>query len=164
VRDKAAEVVKFASRNRPYVAELARKAESLSARIPADRKQFYQAHVLTPIGIHLHSLEMLESYGRSLAAYSAGDKPQSIALVEKSLLAVDGVFAALHQAEYGRWAGWFIGERFVDLEANRDRLRVMRAALRGESPPPIRPPFGYKELYEYQVPFGKNFPLLYPKK
>jgi hypothetical protein len=164
VRDKAADIVKFASQNRPYVAELARKAESLSARIPADRKQFYQAHVLTPIGIHLHSLEMLESYGKSLAAYDAGERPQSIALVEKSLRAIDGVFAALHQAEYGRWSGWYIGERFVGVEANRDRLRVLLAVLRGQSPPPQHPPFDYEDLYEYQVPFGNNFPLLYPAK
>ena len=164
MRDKAAEIVKFAGQNRPYVAELARKAESLAARIPADRKQFYQAHVLTPIGIHLHSLEMLESYGKSLAAYDAGDKPQSIADVEKSLRAVDDVFAAMHKAEYGRWSGWYIGERFVGLEANRQRLRVLQAALRGESPPPLRPPFNYDDLYEYQVRFGKNFPLLYPAK
>ena len=125
---------------------------------------FYQAHVVTPIRIHLHSLEMLESYGKSLIAYSEGDKPQCITLVEKSLRAADDLFAALHQAEYGKWSGWFIGERFVGLEASRDRLRRLLAALHGQPPPPTRRSLDYEDLYEYQEPFLKNFPLLYPEK
>jgi hypothetical protein len=163
-RGRAAEVVKFAGHNRAYVAELLRKAESLAARVPADRRMFYQAHVVTPIRIHLHSLEMLESYGKSLVAYSAGDKPQCITLAEKSLRAADDLFAALHQAEYGKWSRWFIGERFVGLEASRDRLRMLLAALRGQPPPPTRRRLDYEDLYEYQEPFLKNFPLLHPKK
>ena len=41
--DQAAEAVKFAGRNRAYLAELLRKAEPLAARIPDDRRPFYQS-------------------------------------------------------------------------------------------------------------------------
>jgi hypothetical protein len=161
---EAADAVKFAGENRAYLAELLRKAESLAARIPDERRMFYQSHVLTPIRIHLHMLEILESYGQAVAAYGSGDKPHSIAHIEKSLAASDDLFAALHQAEYGKWSHWFLGERFVGVESSRDQLRVLAAALRGESPPPIRRRLGYEDLYEYQESFSKNFPLLYAPK
>ena len=131
-------------------------------RIPADRRMFYRAHVLTPIGIHLHSLEMLEQYGAALTAYGQGDKAQAVVHAEQALCAVDELFDALHRAETGKWPAWYFGERFVGLEASRDRLRVALAALRGDPVPPVRANSGYPELYQYQEPFLKNFPLLYP--
>jgi len=68
----------------------------------------------------------------------------------------------LHRAETGKWSGWYFGERFVGLEATRDRLRGMRAYLHGEPPPPPHAPNGYPELYRYQEPFQPNFPRMYP--
>jgi hypothetical protein len=169
--EQAEKTVRFAQRNRAYVDELLRKAESLALRVAADRHGFYQDHVLIPIRIHLHSLEMLEAYGQAMAAYDAGDGSRCLALVEESLQAVGALFAAAQGAEHGKWSRWFIGERFVGLESNRDQLRVLRALLRGESPPPVRHKFDshraipkggvYGEICRYQEPFQKNFPLLY---
>ena len=105
---------------------------------------------------------MLEFYGQSLTAYSAGDKAQAIALMEKSLQAFDDLFVALRRAEYGKWSRWYVGERFVGLDSGRDRLRLLLAALRGEPLPPVRANRSYPEIYRYQEPFRRNFPLLYP--
>ena len=83
--------------------------------------------------------------------------------MERSLAATDRLFAVMRRAETGKWSRWFFGERFVGLEANRDRLRVALAVLRGEPEPPVHPSFGYPQLYQYQEPFLQNFPLLYPR-
>ena len=160
---KAREFQSFAATNCAYLADLAAAAEPLAARVPAERRDFFQAHLLTPIQIHLHSLEMLEAYGAALTAFGKGEKDRAVADAENALRATEAIFNALHRAETGKWPAWYIGERFVGLEATRDRLRALLAALRGEPPPPVHGPFGYPELYRYQEPFQKNFPLMYPR-
>ncbi len=152
----------FAATNRSYVAALAADAAALESRVPAERRDFFVAHVLTPCAVHLHSLEMLEAYAAAMLAFGEDRKPQAIQHLEQSLAASDRIFAALRRAETPKWSRWFIGERFVGLEETRDRLRRALAALRGEPAPLTHPSFGYPELYQYQEPFSRNFPLLYP--
>lgn len=174
LREQIAHTIDFARRNGDYLSELLGRAEAFAPRIPDDRAGFYRDHVLTPIRIHLHSLQILEAYGRAMAAYDAGDKAQCLALVEESQLAIDDLFAAMHATEHGKWACWWISERFVGLETNRDQLRALRAVLRGEPPPPVRysldshraiPTGGVNEdMYKYQEPFLENFPLFYGQR
>jgi len=86
---------------------------------------------------------MLECYGQSLAAYSAGDKPRCIALLDKSLRAADDLFAALHQAEYGKWSRWFIGERSSAGSEPRPTACAVRGTTRriaAADPSPARLP------------------------
>lgn len=135
----------------------------LAARVPENRRDFYQAHVLTMIQVHLDSLAMLEEYCAAKAALAAHDKPVALARAEQALLAVDRLFAALRKAEYGKWNGWYSGDVFVGMEGSRDLVRVMLAELKGEAPPPVRvKPDFYQKLYQYQIPFLENFPLMYP--
>ncbi len=159
---KARDLQNFASTNRAYVSELATAAEQIASRVPQERRDFFDSHLLAQIQIHLHSLEMLEAYGSALTAYGKDDKQSAIASTEQALRATDEIFETLHRGESGKWAAWYFGERFVGLESTRDRLRVLLAKLRGEPLPPPHAPSGYSELYRYQEPFQKDFPLLYP--
>ncbi len=155
---------RFAMTNRPYVAELAAAAQPLLARVPANRRDFFQSHVLTPIQIHLHSLMMLEEYCAAKAAIEKKDTVQALSLAEQALRSADELFAALHRAETGKWATWYAGDLFVGMEKSRDLVRVLLAQLNGEPPPPVRGNrVAYGELYQYQTPFLTNFPLLYPQ-
>ena len=156
------DLLKYAANNLPYVADLNARAEALLPEIPRVRRPFYTGHLLTQTRIHLHSLQMLEAYGRALKAYAGGDKARALAQSDKALGAADRLFGALHAAEYGKWLGWYRGEGFVGLEASRDRLRALAAALRAQVPPPSRVQPSYEIFYQYQEPFTKNFPLLYP--
>jgi hypothetical protein len=157
---KANDLLQFASSNYLYVVDLALTAKDV---IPSDFfNRFFYDHLLTQLDIHRYSLKMLEDYGTALTAYGKNDKPQAIAEIEKALVSLERVFAALHAAEAGKWSGWYFGERFVGLEATRDRLRTVHAFLRGEPPPPLHAPNGYPELYRYQEPFQSNFPRMYP--
>ena len=159
---KARAMQVFAFTNRTIVAQLATDADALAARVPAERRAFFRAHLFTQLQIHLHALEMLENYGAALTAYGKGDKAQALISIEKALAALEKVFVAMRAGEQEKWRCWYFGERFVGLEATRDRLRVVRAFLRGESPPPPHAPNGYPELYRYQEPFQPNFPRMYP--
>ena len=164
MRRPDAKARQFAVDNRPYVAELAAAAQALSPRVPDNRRDFYQAHVLTPIQIHLHSLAMLEDYCAAKAARDKQDKAEAVARAEQAMRAADDLFAALHRAETGKWATWYAGDLLVGMEGSRDLVRVLLAELKGEPAPPCRTRFdAYTKLYQYQLPFLRNFPLLYPR-
>jgi hypothetical protein len=164
MRKPDAKACEYAVTNRPYVDELAAVAQSLLARVPDKRKDFYQAHVLTPIQIHLQSLIMLENYCAAKAALGKNDNAQALARAEQAMRAADGLFAALHRAETGKWAAWYAGDLLVGMEGSRDLVRVLLAQLKGEPAPPCRTRSDtYTKLYQYQLPFLKNFPLMYPR-
>ena len=159
------ELLAFSGENRSFMEKLLEKAGKTMAAVPPDRRDFYQAHVLTQMHIHLWSLAALETSCRSLRAYEAGDKSRALLLAEEALREFDRVYPELHNAEYGKWAGWYEGECFTGLERTRGRLENMVATLKGE-PEPVKTrgweEHGYPEVYHYQERFGKNFPLLYP--
>jgi hypothetical protein len=156
----------FAATHRPYLNDLAAAAEPLRTRVPAARQGFYQAHMLTPIAIHRHSLAMLEAYAAAQAALAAEDREEALRQAELAMSAVDALFAALRRAETGRWSSWYMGDLLVGMETSRDRIRDLQARLRGEPPPPRRrlnhPREAYPHIYRYQLPFLRNFPRLYP--
>jgi hypothetical protein len=162
--DQARVELKFVGESKAQVETVASGAAALFSEIPAERRDYFQAHVVTPAQIHRQLVEMLESYATAIEAHAAGDKPRAIASAEAALRAADTLTAALHKAEYGKWAKWYSGERFVGLDTTRDRVRRLVAGLRGEPAPLLRTGRGYPELYEYQERFRENFPLLYPPK
>jgi hypothetical protein len=151
---------KFASTNAAYYAPLLAKAESLAAKIPADRRAFYNAYLLAELGFRMYSSEMLAAYAQSLLALGSGDRIGAIRWVKRSLAANDALVEAMHHAEDGKWAGWYFGNGF-GMEESRDQIRLSLAALRGEQAPPTRSPRGYSDIEKYQERFRQNFPLLY---
>jgi len=154
--------LKFASTNRAGFTPLLAKAESLGAKIPAQRRSFYGAYLLTELGILAHSNEMLEYYSQALLALAAGNREGAIQWVEKSLSANNAFFASLRQAELGKWSGWYFNEGLLGFDRTRDQIRLSLAALRGETAPPVRLNLhDYHGMEQYQERFSKNFPLLY---
>lgn len=151
-----------AQANYDYLAGLRAKAEALAPSLPPDRRGFFQSHLLTALGIHLHGHEMLAAYCHALLRLQKGDRAGASAYLALSLAGNEGIFAAMRPAERGKWSCWYIGEYFVSLDLSRDLIRRHAAAVRGEAPPPVRPRRYYPELYQYQNAFRKNFPLMYP--
>ena len=141
-------------------------AESVFHTIPDDRKDFYQAHVLTQIQIHLQLLSMSISYCEGMIALYEDNRQGAIENVEKALQSNIDLFDALHKAEYGKWKDWYMGQDFVTINHSYDQFRVLLAQLRNEPLPPVpfRHPERYVEMYKYQERFSKNFPLLHPEK
>lgn len=167
VLENAAKHLQFAQTNSRYFAPLLHRAEALADKVPSDRRDFYQSHILAAIGINLHSNEMLERYCQALQSVGRGDHDDSIHHLEQALAAIDAVFGSLPLAEQGKWVGWYIGEGHNGLEFSRDQIRLSLAALRGEPSPPTRNHHrsqSWNRMYQYQERFKQNFPLIYGAK
>ena len=147
--------------NAAYLQALLAKAQALAPSLPPDRRDFFQSHLLTALGIHLHGHEMLAAYCHAQLSLQRGDRPGALVNLARSLAGNEGIFAAMRLGERGKWACWYIGEYFVSLDLSRDLIRRHTAAVRGEAPPPVRPRRYYPELYQYQDSFRKNYPLMY---
>ncbi len=154
----------FADANEPLLAALVADTEALLPRVPAERRDFFLGHLVTQARLHLHSLSALGHTAQALLAYAANQHEQAVAAGNDASAAADRLLDALRDGERGKWAGWYQGECFVNLEASRDQVRRVAAALRGEPLPPVRAARGYANLYRYQEPFAANFPLLYPAR
>ena len=161
--ERAHSYLEHAATSLPQTQRVMELARELAGRIPADRRDFYQGNILTPVAVHLHCNLALQNYANALLAYASGEKREAQERLGEALTHYDVVFAALHAAEYGRWSAFYQGERFEALEGNRDRIRRMIALVRGEAPPPVRPRRAYEDICRYQEPLLDNFPLMYPE-
>jgi hypothetical protein len=158
---RASAHLEFARTNIASLSPLLARAETAITMIAPDRQDFFQAHLLTAVGILLHSQGMLAAYCQAIQRWAVGDSPGTLRLLEESLAEVDAVFGALRLAERGKWAGWYAGEGIVGLDGSRDQLRLNVAALTGGAAPPVRPRRAYEHICRYQERFSANFPLLY---
>jgi hypothetical protein len=110
-------------------ADLAADAERV---VPADRRDFFRAHVLAQMNVHRASNEMLLDV--ALAARSGLSRAERLALVRQAAGHVRGVSAALKSAEYGRWEGFYTrGDWFVNVPLTTGLIDAVRRSLAGES-------------------------------
>ncbi len=80
---------------------LAAKAQAL---VPAGRRDFFQANVLTQVDLHLHFNRMLVNLAEMVQAGTAQGK---IAKVQAAIREGEAAQAALRSAEYGKWKGFY---------------------------------------------------------
>jgi hypothetical protein len=125
--------------------DMAHQAQRL---VPADRRDFFQSHVLTQIAIHRHANRMLQEMAE---AVSATGKTARVAHIDAALREIEAQLAALRAAEYGKWKGFYQGELFVNLRHNADLFRWARTAVAGgtATPAPVQLD-GYKTIKAYQ--------------
>jgi hypothetical protein len=105
-------------------------AEKAACLIPADRKQFFQSHVLTQLEIHRRSNRALRLGAESWETRAQG--PTKVASVIDELKAV---VAALEAAEYGKWKGFYREDRFVDVRYTLALAEGARAKAEGRGVP-----------------------------
>lgn len=148
--------------NADFINKLLPDVKKMYAKIPADRKDFYKGHLLFQTSIHLPYIEMLKNYCEALLAYQNKNTEQAILSLQKALVANAGIKETLFTAEYGKWHNWFVGAGLPWNHYTYDEIRVLIAKLKNEPDPPIRDLRWDPIFYKYQVPFSKNYPLLYP--
>ncbi len=147
-----------------HLVALSERALALKSKIPPDRCDFYQGHVLTQISIYRRGSAVLKAMCEAILSLGEKKKDAAIKHLDEALDEHEAILAAMRKAEYGRWRGWYAGERLVDVYQVHNGVKRFRACLAGEPRPLSRDNGKYSELYEYQEKFKQNFPLLYPPR
>lgn len=148
-----------------YLADATRhadEAQKLLDRIPANRKDFYIAHILSQARLHQHFLSVLKHYSAGVIAEGAANRAEALTQLEQALNSMEEVYASLQLTETAKWAGWYEGNCLVPIAMTRDQIRSVVATLKGEPSPPTRQIIRLEGMWKYQEPFLENYPFIYP--
>lgn len=108
-------------------AAIARQAEPL---IPANRRDFFRGHILAQLAVQRNSNLFLGSI--AAAAEPGIGKDLQLARLREAIRHNEAVLAALHQAGYGRWEGFFTkGDWFVNVPVTLELARICEKHLEG---------------------------------
>lgn len=105
-------------------------AEKAAALVPAERKPFFQSHVLTQLEIHRRSNRALR-----LGAEAWESRAQGPGKVAEVIAELKAVLAAMDAAEYGKWRGYYGEDRFVDVRYTLALAEGARSRLEGRGVP-----------------------------
>lgn len=78
--------------------------------VEPERRQYYQAQVLTMIAINRQSNRALLMVARAMQDEDAGRVVQASRESDEALHALDAVQASMTAAEYGKWKHWYRGD------------------------------------------------------
>ena len=105
-------------------------AEQALARVPASRRNFFQAHVLTQVRLHLHANRMLLAIAE--AASPELQTSAKLGKLDSAMVSIRAIQADLREAEYGQWAGFYtLGDWFVDIPLTLRLAEVCRTHFAG---------------------------------
>jgi hypothetical protein len=117
-----------------------KQAVAAESSIPADRKEFYQASVLTMVTINRESNRMLFDISKSILDAQKGNTAQAQQEAADALGAVGEVRKAQAAAEYGKWKDWYRGDWLTGVFRTQQVLTDYAAFLKDPEahlPPPI---------------------------
>ncbi|MCM2374907.1 glycosyl hydrolase 115 family protein [Aporhodopirellula aestuarii] len=116
-----------------YFPPLWAKTKQLEDQIPADRKDFYQAHFTYQVAVHMYSCRMLAIVNNAFKDYLKNRDPQAFAKnIEPALAELEKVLVEAHKAEYGIWDTMFMHVRLMDMWRTRLLLKSTIAKIQGE--------------------------------
>jgi hypothetical protein len=120
-------------------------------RRPSDQRvagSFFQGHVLTQIGLHLHANRMLQQTAEASLCPEPAEKVEHL---QAALSELHQQLDPLTAAEYGKWQGFYRGEIFVNLRYTAEVLQFAIDRIQGKSADePAVKPDGYKIIKAYQ--------------
>jgi hypothetical protein len=123
--------------------------------VSADRREFYQAGVLTMIAINRDSNQMLLALSQAIVALHSGNHALAVTKTHAALEAIDALKIAESKAEYGKWKNWYRGDWLTGVDRTRELVADFAAYLQNPDapvPPPIewRNWEGYYHIQHYQ--------------
>jgi hypothetical protein len=107
--------------------QIAKRAEQ---RVPADRRNFFQASILSQVDVQRYSSEMLMDVAEAAAP---GLSPTArLARINSAIHGIESVERALRSADYGKWNGFYTrGDWLVDIPSTLNLARAYDCKLRG---------------------------------
>lgn len=104
-------------------------ARAAARLVAPERRNFYQAHVLTSIAINRQSNVMLLNVAKAIEARGTGNIAKAREFIAQALRATDEIRAAETAAEYGQWKNWYAGDWLTNVPRTRQMLQAYAAAL-----------------------------------
>jgi hypothetical protein len=91
--------------------------------IDPDRRDYYQAAVLTMITINRESNRSLLLVAKALEHAEAGQTDQAHSEIAGALRALDAVQESMANAEYGKWKNWYRGDWLTGVYRTRELVQ-----------------------------------------
>lgn len=121
-------------------------AEKAAAKVPGNRRDFFQSHILTQLDVNEYSNRMLADVAGAIAAHQPA---------RKAVGYIDQALAGLRRAEYGQWRGFYENELFVKITQTRSMVEAWNSFVAGKGVPAgtriqMTPPDPYQIIKRYQ--------------
>lgn len=107
-------------------------AESL---VRPDRRNFYQAGVLTMIAINRQSNRMLLAVAEAVQDLQKGDHAAALVKTNEALEDIDAIKVSEAKAEYGKWKNWYRGDWLTGVDRTRQLVETFAAYLKNPDTP-----------------------------
>ncbi|HWE84726.1 MAG TPA: glycosyl hydrolase 115 family protein [Terracidiphilus sp.] len=100
--------------------------DAMAARdlVDPDRRDYYQAAVLTMIAINGESNQALLLAARAVQDAEAGDPLKAQSETESALFAIDAIQQSMSAAEYGKWKNWYRGDWLTGVYRTRELVQA----------------------------------------
>jgi hypothetical protein len=98
------------------------EAKAAEASVPADRRPFYEAYILTGIAINRDGNRMLWLTSDAIKNVKGGNKAKAHQDVKEALARIADIKRMEKGAEYGKWRNWYRGEWLVGVDETGDLL------------------------------------------
>lgn len=104
----------------------------LEKNIPADRKDYYQAHFTYQVAVHMYGCKALSAVAAAFEQYLADKDPKAFARnIAPALEEQEKIIAEAHKAEYGIWDTMFMHAHLMDLFRTRLLIKETIAKIEG---------------------------------
>jgi hypothetical protein len=120
---------------RPRWNALWQKARAAEPLVPAARRNFYQAGVLTMIAINRDSNQMLLSLSQAIVALHNGDHATAVARTNQAIQALNALKLSESKAEYGKWKHWYRGDWLTGVDRTSQLLATFAQFLQNPNTP-----------------------------
>ena len=106
--------------------------DALAAKVlvSAERRDYYQAAVLTMITINRESNRALMLIAQALQDDEASDSDKAQVEAHGAEVSLEAVQAAMHMAEYGKWKNWYRGDWLTGVYRTRELVQAYEDHLK----------------------------------
>jgi len=106
----------------------------------AERRDYYQAAVLTMITINRESNRALMLIAQAIQDDQAGDIQKAQLEAHEAGISLEAIAASMHAAEYGKWKNWYRGDWLTGVYRTRELVQAYEDHLKdpiAKLPPPL---------------------------
>jgi hypothetical protein len=117
-----------------------KRAVAAESLVDADRRDYYQAELLTMITINQESNRALLLVAKAVQDSNAGDADKAGSEAAEALQSLDKIQQSMSAAEYGKWKNWYRGDWLTGVYRTRELVQAYSDHLKdplAKLPPPV---------------------------